>query len=332
MVNSDHAIFVDRHMNRLSNRKILKLFFLSFLAIMLSYLSADRFLGMDRDYLQYLDFFQNVDEDYDGRFEIGFVILSIIIKKLGLSFWILLFVSSLLSLSIKIFLISRLRNWPYYLLIYILILYPLHEMTQVRVSIALSFGYLAIFFAFRENLTLRVVCLSVLAVMFHWTLLLFVPFIYGVRFFKKRSLIKILSVVIAPAVLIYSSLEFLYNLNPQVIHMLATAGEMQANPFSSRNIVFVLIIIVGFFNINRLPKAALPWYYLSVFGVSIWYGMMPIPVFAHRIFELTMFSSFFWVSWLPKYSRITAMVFLAILSIYMAYKSLFIDQLFQAAL
>lgn len=318
------------YMIRTSNRKTLKLVFISFLVIIFSYLSANRFLGVDRDYLQYLIFFQNIDDHYDGRFEIGFVILSLVIKKLGFSFWILLFVSSLISLSIKFYLISKLINWPYYFLIYLLVLYPLHEMTQVRVSIALSFGYLAIYFALRETFSLRVVFLSILAIMFHWTLLLFIPFIYCINFFKRRSLVLIFAVVIVPAIVIYSSLGFIDKLNPQVIHMLATENEMQANPFSSRNIVFLAILIIGLSNINRISRTALPWYYLSLFGLSFWYGLMSIPVFAHRIFELTIFSSFLWIPYLPKYGRATAMVLLTILSVYLFVNALFIDPLFQA--
>lgn len=139
----------------------------------------------------------------------------------------------------------------------------------------------------------------------------------------------ILSVALVPAVVISSSLVFLDLLNPQVTHMINTANDMQANPFSSRNLIFLTIIFIGLANINRIQADYLPWLYLSIFGISFWYGMMALPVFAHRIFELTLFSYFLWVPKLPKYNRAIAMTLLSVLSIYLFINALYLDPLFR---
>lgn len=316
----------------LSKRSVGESAFILIFSLIFSWLAAERFLGIDRDYVQYLSFFGSLSWSYDGRFELGFVFLSLLVKGLGLSFYFLLFISSFISLSPKLFLIYKNRSWAFWGILYLLILYPLHEMTQIRVSIALGFGYLALYFSTREELSFRVITLSVLAVLFHWTLLCFVPFIVAVSFFKKRNITLIFSIILAPALVVYFLLGFLDRLNPQVIQIINSASLTQANPFSSRNVVFLTIVFIGLANINRIERDFLPWLYLSVFGVSFWYGMMEIPVFAHRVFELTIFSYFLWVPRLPKYSRAISMTFLSVLSIYLFISSLFIDPLFRSNL
>ncbi len=313
----------------LSKQGIREIFFVLIFGLIFSWLAAERFLGIDRDYIQYFSFFESLSRSYDGRFELGFVFLNLLVKSVGLSFYFLLFISAFLSLSPKLYLICKNPNWAFWVVIYFLMLYPLHEMTQVRVSIALGFGYLALYFAIRENLSPRVVIFSVLSILFHWTLLIFIPFIVFVDFFKKREIILIVSIILVPTVFIYLSLSFLSYLNPQVTHMVNTANSMQANPFSSRNIIFVSIALIGLANINKIKFYCLPWLYLTVFGISVWYGMMEIPVFAHRIFELTMFSCFLWVPNLPKNSRVIAMTLLAALSVYLFINALYLDPLFR---
>ena len=284
--------------------------------------------GIDRDYLQYRAFFESLSAEYDGRFEVGFVALTLLVKEMGFSFWALLFSSALISLTAKLYLITRLSNSTFWFFVYLLSLYPLHELTQVRVSIALGFGYLALYFSFNKRNGFKAIIFATFSVLFHWTLLVFVPFILFVNVLRRRSLFVIGVVIFAPIIVIFSSLSALSYLNPQVGHMLATAGEMNANPFSSRNLIFLMLVFLGLININKLPVSAIPFLYLSIFGISFWYGMMSIPVFAHRIFELTIFSCFFWISELPKYSKIVAMALFAFLSVYLFINALYFDPLF----
>lgn len=312
----------------ISYRKIfLHSLFLVFV-VLLSCFTAFRFFGIDRDYLQYKDFFESLVFGYDGRFELGFVSLSLLVKMMGLSFWALLFCSAFLSLVAKLYLIVRLPSWMFWFAIYFLALYPLHEMTQIRVSIALGFGYLAVYFSSYQKNNFGIIFFSTLAVLFHWTLLTFIPFIIFSNIFRKRSFLIIGMVVFAPVIIISVSLGLLDYLNPQVSRMIETAREMEANPFSSRNVIFAALIILGLSNYNRFPSSILPFFYISVFGLSFWYGMMSIPVFAHRIFELTLFSYFFWIPALPKYRRFFSMTLFLMLSIYLFISSLYLDPLF----
>lgn len=301
--------------------------FLAFVAS-LSFFTAFRLFGIDRDYLQYKEFFDSLALEYDGRFELGFVVLSLLIKMAGMPFWVLLFVSAFISFLAKLYLIVRLPNWFFWIVVYLLALYPLHEMTQIRVSIALGFGYLAIYFSTVQKFNFKVVVFSALAILFHWTLLTFIPFIWFIDKFRKRSLFTIGLVVFAPVIIISSSLGLLDYLNPQVSSMMAAADKMEANPFSSRNLIFGTLVILGLSNYNKFPPSVLPFFYVSVFGYSFWYGMISIPVFAHRIFELTLFSYFFWIPALPRYRRLFSMALIGVLSVYLVFNYFYLNPLF----
>jgi len=201
-------------------------------------------------------------------------------------------------------------------------------MTQLRISISLGFAYLSLFFSIRERLSFRVLGLLVLSVLFHWSSLLFVPFVVFSNIIKSRNVFLIFLTAIVPSIVIYSSLSLLDYLNPQVSHMLKIAGEMHANPFSSRNITFATILLLGLMNLRRIPETSMPWFYLSMAGLTLWYGLMSVPVFAHRIFEMTLFSCFFWINSLPKYSRLAALSLLFIFSVYLVFRMIYIEPLF----
>ncbi|SDO28876.1 EpsG family protein [Vreelandella arcis] len=309
-----------------------RLFFLTLTLLFIfifSYFTAFRLLGIDRDYFQYKQFFDSLSLDYDGRFELGFVWLSLLIKNFGWPFCVLLFTTAYISLSAKFYLIAKLPNKFFWIGVYFLILLPLHEMTQLRVAIALGFGYLAIYFSINESLSVRVTVLAVLSVLFHWTLLVFVPFVVFSRFLKRRRVSLLILIAFGPVVFIYFSFSFLSYLNPQVPAIVNAASEMQANPFSARNIIFLSIVAIGLANINRIQSDQLPWFYLSFFGIFFWYGMMYIPVFAHRVFELTIFSYFLWIPSLPKFSRLLAMILISLIAIYLFVSVIYLEPIFR---
>jgi len=67
----------------LSRREAKLLFFVIIFSALFSWFSAERPFGLDRDYLQYLSFFESSGNAYDGRFEIGFVWLNSLLKRLN---------------------------------------------------------------------------------------------------------------------------------------------------------------------------------------------------------------------------------------------------------
>ena len=302
--------------------------FLLIFVIVLSLLAAVRFFGIDRDFYQYRYFFDELSLPYEGRFEPGFVYFSFLVKWVRGSFTDLLFLVAIFSLAIKIHLILKLPHYLYWLIVYFLMLFPLHEMTQMRAAMAIGLGYLALHLSINSIKRVLPFSLFLLAATFQSSILILLPFFLSPRLFHRFDWRLLFSVMFLPIVCLYPFIEYLSYLNPLVLTALNSVVETEANPFSSLNISLVLILISGIFSAKKLPENKLPWLYVSAMGLGLWYGFMSIPVFAHRLLELTIFSYFFWIPYLPKRDRIFTMTLFFVLAIYMFTRSLFIDPLF----
>lgn len=298
------------------------------LASALSILAAERILGVDRDYQSYLDFFEIVDWGYSGRFEPGFVIFNLIVKQVFGSFWSLLLLVALVSLLIKFYLISKLPHFLFWVVLYCLVLLPLHELTQLRAALAIGFVYLALYSAAIGVKRIVTLATVLIAASFHASILIMLPFVLLWPSLSRPSWLIFLGISVAPAAVLFVSIELLVYFNPLVMHLLDIAEQMQANPFSARNLILIAVLAIGAFSLRRLPAPVLPWYYISVMGLGLWYGLMSVPVFAHRLLEVTMFSYFFWVPYLPWRERYLAMLLLLLLAAYLFFYALYIDPLF----
>jgi hypothetical protein len=149
---------------------------------LLSLAAGFRFLGQDKDYLSYVDFYDKLNASLitslsETRFEPGFVFLGWASKfLLHFDFSLFLLLSASIALSIKIYLLS-LRKFTWILLVfYVLILYPLHDMTQIRAAIAMAMTYLAFDFLIKRKWH-HAIPLFALGVLFHYSVLIFSPFL-----------------------------------------------------------------------------------------------------------------------------------------------------------
>lgn len=308
-----------------ANRKNLILFFIT---AAFSVLAAHRFLGVDRDYYQYLYFFDYLSLPYDGRFEPGFVYFSFFVKKLTGSFTALLFFIAACSLTIKIYLILKLPNYWYWMTAYFLMLFPLHEMTQIRAAMAIGIGYLALHLSLDRKSRFLPFLFFILAATFQSSILILLPFFLFTSFLTRFDWRIFFIVILLPIATLHPIIEYLSYLNPLVTNALNSTIETKPNPISILNLLLILISAVGILSAKKLPPNKLPWLYLSAMGLGLWYGFMSIPIFAHRLLELTMFSYFFWIPYLPNKRRVFVMTLFFILVIYMFIRASFIDRLF----
>ena len=258
----------------------------------------------------------------------GFVYFAYSIKKFTDSFTIFLFSSAVLSLLFKISLIVRLPNYRYWLLVYFLLLFPIHEMTKMRVAMAIGLGYFALHLSFNKSGRKLPFVIFGTAAAFQYSVLIFLPFVIAPQILKRFKLRTVILILLLPSALLYISLEYLHLLNPLVKFMLSSDEEARANPFSSLNIFLISILIVGLSAGTKLPENKLPWLYISAMGLGLWYGFMSIPVFAHRLLELTILSYFFWIPYLSRKKRIITMSLFFILAVYMFVRNLYIDPIF----
>lgn len=292
-------------------------------SVLLAIFCMIKIFGIDRDYTRYIYFFEQISlADPDSRHGDGFDALTLAIKLLwgagSFDFWV--FLVALASLLIKLSILSVHRSYLFLFCLYFLIIYPLHEMMQVKAGLASSLAYWGLFLAtYSESGILSRLTLLGLSASVHISTLIFAPFILLKKYFLRPSHSLALTIGLVPPFVLNFLFEFLTLIIPALdlyLALLEKEEEVVINPFSSRNITLVTILLLGLWNLKSLPRKALPWFYLSLFGMGLWFGFMWIPVVAHRLLELTVFSYFVWSSYLPKAPRFIAYTGLTLFGLY----------------
>ena len=97
---------------------------------------------------------------------------------------------------------------------------------------------------------------------------------------------------------------------------------------TSRNLIFLTLVLTGLFNLQHISDQMLPWFCISVAGLVLWYSFMWLPVFAHRFLEITVFSYLVWVPSLPFRLRIPCLGLLLILAVYFISRMTFLNPMF----
>lgn len=294
-----------------------------------------RVYGFDRDYRYYLEFFEQLvaEPNFDTRFELGFVWLTkLVIFLAGDDFLIFLLVCAATSLYLKFWIISRGPAGFFCLLLYVLILLPLHEMTQIRISIAIGLAMLGVFLAARESaaggLSIKALLLLLIGAFFQSSILILLPFFY-IKFFVRSDR------MIIPAVFLTTisfcmgfGLHLTALLNPLISAYFENGLEGQVNLFSSRSIAFILVVMLGLICYRRLDSFTRILLWISFFGLSNYFFLAWAPVFAHRFMEISMFPLLLMACRLPHGFRALAFAVLLGLGIYVNYHMIYVDPLF----
>jgi hypothetical protein len=321
---------IDNSLFLLSKRKL----YLFIVTSAVSIITAIRFFGLDRDYFSYQRFYEKISiGGYSSRFEPGFELVANLFKLfIGTnSFEFFLFFIAFVSLYLKFSILSNIRHYSLLILIYFMLILPLHEMMQIRVSLALAVVYWALYKSTNSDITLLKKAILVgVGISFHYSAIILAPFILLPNIFNKRSKFLVILTSITPLVLINSSMDIVIEFAPMVGHYIQQANlvDEYINPFSSRNLIFLTILVIGLLNFQHIPREKLPWFYASTLGIGLWYGFMWLPVFAHRFLEITVFSYLVWVPSLPKISRIISLGLLFVLAVYFLIRALFISPFF----
>ena len=296
-------------------------------ALVMSYLASIEYFGISRDVEEYRNFFNTV-ENYKGRFEIFFVITTKTLKEYFGQFSLFLFLITFFSLLIKFGVLYNFRFYITNLFLYICILYATHELTQYRVSIALALLYSAFLCKFYNRFNLLSWMLFSIGSLFHYSTLAFLPIMIGWNYLKTGFSIKV------PLAL--AMLGLFLVLKPGIISLIVTLNPtlsesflgLPGNPFSSRNLILISVVILGVLNWKKLEPDVRPYYFISVYGFILWIIFYNSPVFSHRLFEMTFFAYFIWVSCLRGIYRQIAYTLLLILAAYLNYRQLYIEPYF----
>ncbi|HCN9800578.1 TPA: EpsG family protein, partial [Escherichia coli] len=131
-------------------RKLFILYMVFVFLIIVSLLIGLRTLGLDSDFVSYSVYYANIANNLsfsDTRYEPGFVLLSYVFKEiLNVNIYVMLSFLAFISLVIKEFIFLKDKHSFFITLIYLVGIGLLHEMTQIRVAVAVSFVLLALYF------------------------------------------------------------------------------------------------------------------------------------------------------------------------------------------
>ena len=300
----------------------------------MSIISMLRVFGYDRDYFSYLRFYEKTYFGASSRFEPGFQFITNVFKAfMGPdSFTFYLFFIAFVSLVPKFLILKNSRNYILMMAIYVMLIMPLHEMTQIRISVACGVMFWALHISIdsKRSLLNRLMWV-LLGVSFHYSSIILAPFILFPNWFNKRSKTWIIVFPLLLALAVNSSMTMIVEFIPLVGFYLDQASlveELVINPYSSRNLVFLTLVAIGLFNLEHISDRMLPWFYVSVTGLALWYSFMWLPVFAHTFLEITVFSYLVWVPSLPFRIRIPCLVLLLVLGVYFISRIVFLNPMF----
>lgn len=267
--------------------------------------------GPGKDFLNYDAFFERVRygsylSDTESRIEIGFFQLSSLLTSIIYSNDIVYAAMAIISLAFKLRVLSNVAATYSSFLVGILFYFfrfaPLHEMTQLRVAVAIAFLFIAFHYMIRGE-RLASILFASLSPLFHTSaILLTVLIIVGqTNYFHFRSL------TVSKAIL-YSLLSFLAskllvdfliqyfgaeNLT-LAIYLSHGFGDTRPNPFSASLMLDIYTIITGIFLWSRISDSMKVALFYLILGLSLFYASIELPVIAFRLRELlSVFISFF---------------------------------------
>lgn len=284
---------------------------LAVLWMLLSVASGYRWFGLGRDYILYLQFYENLGPDNffrDDRFEPLFVASAWISKYLlhaEFQFFITMLVA--LSLGIKLRLIYRLTQWPLLAcLTYLMMFYVLHEYTQLRQSLAIAFGLLSIDSYIRRRFVRSLLFIGI-GMLFQFSIgvlglgvLLFQLLVVG-RFGMAIGIVGIASVV--PLVTSISGALFIASFVPNFsVYVTDVLQYQPLNLASAPNILFAAMLLVVTPLVSPTDRARMMYLIMCLLAAVSFVALLDFPVLAQRfrdlyaVFAILLAFSFHWRS------------------------------------
>jgi len=266
--------------------------------------SGYRWFGFGRDYYDYLLAYANVEPTFlltYSRFEPGYNALSWLFK-IVLNFEYESFAAILVAvgLAMKLYLIHRYLRYAWLAtIIYFLLLYPVHDYTQIRVSIGIAFGFWAMQFMLSRRWLIALLALTV-AVLFHYTMLVFIAALFVALVIPNRKwviaggiaalLFLALSESVAGFVTTFAGW---FNPLADIYTNEIARGllDQDVNLFSPYNLCFYFAIIAAlayrWFDADRYRRVTA---LLAMSSVVVMLLFLSLPIFAHRLREVFMFA------------------------------------------
>lgn len=267
-----------------------KIYFIVSLSLFAGWVGGQNFFGYSKDYYWYNLFYDGIDAYTSLHFlqyEPGFVLLNYLSKYIGLQFDGLLSVLISITLCIKLWLISRGRYLFATTLIYVCLLFWLHELTQIRVSAAIAFFFLSIYYI-QTGRRLLASVLYLVAVSFHVTSIFFFP-VFLIGFFNRYSakLTKSCIFILFLSIGLLMAISILHQFHPNGSSYLNNDSEFII--FSYRGFALLSILFVFYFIPKPLIENRL-YFVVVLNGIISATVLSDYPVLANRVFEFSIFA------------------------------------------
>lgn len=266
-------------------------------SLVIAYLTSIKAFGIDRDYYNYLLFYETVQGRIsytDLRFESGFVYLSWLFRNLiGFDFPTYILCITAFSLSVKFWFLYRYTKFPILAIAsYMMMFYPIHEYTQLRISMALSLSILGVHFLVQKQL-FKSAFLFIVAPLFHITAIT-VSLCALIYFIRNRYLGVALAGIFgllafyAGDIILSNIVIFSSELNSLSDYYINNSEFIeQANIFSVSNLTIYFVIIFCLLR-QWAIKSDLD-YILFIFVLASVVSLIlliDIPVYSQRLKEL----------------------------------------------
>jgi len=258
--------------------------------------------GVSRDFLQYDSFLDSVrgaalrSAILQTRFEPAFVVLAQALAAATRDNLLILAVIAAAAGGMKMRLLGAAGGTALGTLVatalFLVRFVPLHELTQVRASVALVFLVAALTLRLRGQDKWAIV-VALAAIGFHFSSVFIVPALFVRARTRAHALLLALAAMLATAL----ALELVIRmLGPSIaaiaMYQQVGFGENAVNPFSPSVALDVAMCVTGLLMWAQLSPSLRHLLALQVIGLGIFIGALGYPVFAHRIREMF---TLFWI-------------------------------------
>jgi len=264
------------------------LFILSISAFLIAVLQP---FGYSPDYTNYEFFFQQVRIDFLGqlkesRFEPGFIYFSGWLAKIFTSDLLVYGLLVFLSIAVKLFFLKRFSNNAYYIylacIFYAFKFFPLHELTQLRASLAVSVMMAALYFVQNEKKAVGV-ALCALAFSFHYSSGILFPFLFLPRLSRNMALGLALAVFSTLYLISHYAVDIASSYFPVFqMYQFSGLGERAINRFSPVFFPEFFMLAFGLYFWKSINDGMRHIIAIQLLGFAILYAFIEFPVVAVR--------------------------------------------------
>lgn len=264
------------------------LFFLVLLAFLAAVLQP---FGVSPDYRNYELYFQHVRSDFlsaaaEYRFEPGFAYATGALTTLFANDVLIYGVLVAVSMSVKVIYLKRFAYDRYCLYLayafYAFRFFPLHELTQLRASLATSFMFVACFYLWRRKWPLGAGACAI-GTSFHYSSFMLLPFFFLPKLGRKTSLMFAALTFVS----LYLGAHFLITLTGEYLavfesYELQGYGEETVNPLSPVFFPEFFMLSFSLYYWNKLTDSMQRIVTIELIGFAMLYALIDFPVVAVR--------------------------------------------------